>query len=87
MEGYRDFILVSNSNHTSVLHRFRFNQVFPLAGNDGTVLSPQDGAAAELFVRNLRERKQRLILFIVTIRLSCTVSDKIKFHRLPEMTS
>ena len=55
-KGDPDFILVFENIHTSIMHSFRFIEVFPLAGNDGTVLSPQGGAAAELYVRILRER-------------------------------
>ena len=40
------------------MHRFRYNQVLPFAGNDVTVLSPQGGTAAELFVPILKERPQ-----------------------------
>ena len=34
-----DFVLVFNGNNTSVMHRFKYNQVLPLAGNDVIVLS------------------------------------------------
>ena len=53
-KGYRDLILVFNNNHTSIIHSFWFIQVFPLAGNDVIVSSPQRSAAAELFVRTLK---------------------------------
>ena len=36
------------------MHSFRFNQVFLLAGNDVMVITPQGGAAAELYVRILK---------------------------------
>ena len=60
-KSYRDFILVFNSNHTSIMHRFRYNQVEPLAGNDVLVLSPLRGAAAELCVRILVGRPRLYI--------------------------
>ena len=43
------------------MHRFRYNQVLPLTGNDVIVLSPQEGAAAELYVRILKGRPQLYI--------------------------
>ena len=42
-----DFILVFNNNHTSIMHRFRYNKVLPLVGNDVIVLSPLGGAASD----------------------------------------
>ena len=39
--------LVFNSDHTSIMHRFRYNQVLPLAGNEVIVLSPRGGAAGK----------------------------------------
>ena len=38
--------IVFNSNHTSIMHRFRYNQVLPYAGNDVIVLSPLGGAVS-----------------------------------------
>ena len=43
-----DFILVLYSNHTSIMHRFLFNQLLQLAGNYVIVLSPLEGAASDL---------------------------------------
>ena len=43
------------------MHSFRCNQIFPLAGNDVIVLSPRGGAAAELYVRILKERPRLYI--------------------------
>ena len=40
-----NYILVFNSNHSSIMHRFWYNQVLPFAGNDVKVLSPRGGAA------------------------------------------
>ena len=60
-KGDPDFILVFNNNRTSIMHSFRFNQVFTLTGNDVIVLSPQEGAAAELYVRMLKGRPRRYI--------------------------
>ena len=47
LKGRHNFILVFNGNHTSITHRFRYNQVFPLAGNDVIVLSPREDAAGK----------------------------------------
>ena len=49
-----DFILVFNSNRTFIMHSFRSEQVFALAGIDVIVLTPQGGAAAESYVRILK---------------------------------
>ena len=43
-----DFILVFNNNLMSIMHRFWYNQVLTLAGNDVIVLFPQGGAAGEV---------------------------------------
>ena len=40
------------------MHSFRFNQVFPLAGNDVIVIFPKGGAAAELYVQILKGQPQ-----------------------------
>ena len=32
-------MLVFNSNHTPIMHRFRYNQVLPLTGNDVMLFS------------------------------------------------
>ena len=53
-KGYYDLILVFNSNQRSIMHSFRFNQVFLLVGNDVIVLSSQGDAATELYVRILK---------------------------------
>ena len=57
-KGDPDFILVFNNNHTSNMHSFRCNQVFPLAGNDVIVLSPKRSAVAGLNVQILKGRPQ-----------------------------
>ena len=44
LKGDPDFILVINNNNTSIMHRFRYNQVLPLSGNDVIVMSPLGGA-------------------------------------------
>ena len=46
-KGDPDFITVISSNQTSIMLRFRYNQVLPLAGNDVIVLSLQGGAAGK----------------------------------------
>ena len=60
-KGDTDFKLVFNNNHTSIMHSFRLNRVFPLAGNDVMVLSPQGGTAAELYLRILKGRPRLYI--------------------------
>ena len=40
LEGRPRLHISFGNVHTSIMHSFRFNQVFPLAGYDGTVLSP-----------------------------------------------
>jgi len=37
------FILVLHCNYTSVVHRFRFNELFMFAGNDVTAISSLGG--------------------------------------------
>ena len=56
-----DFISVFNSNYTSILHCFRYNQLLPLAGNDVISLSPQGGAAGDLRRLILEGRHQLYI--------------------------
>ena len=46
-KGDHKVILVFDSNHTSIMHHFRYNQVLPLAGIDVVVLSSQGGAAGK----------------------------------------
>ena len=55
-KGDPDFMLFFDNIHTSIMHSFRLNWVFPLAGNESTVLSPRGRAAAEYYVRILREQ-------------------------------
>ena len=40
LKGDPDFILVINNYNKSIMHRFRYNQVLPLSGNDVIVISP-----------------------------------------------
>ena len=47
-------MLVFDSNHTSIMHRFRYNQVLPFAGNDVIVLSPLGGAVSDFSPRILK---------------------------------
>ena len=44
LNWFPDFIFVLNGNDTSILHRFRYNQVLLLEGNDVIALSPIGGA-------------------------------------------
>ena len=43
------------------MYRFRYNQVLPLAENDVIVLSPQGGAAAEVYLQFLKGQPQLFI--------------------------
>ena len=43
MECDPDFITVISSYHTSIMHRFRCNQVLPFAANDVEVMYPLGG--------------------------------------------
>ena len=52
-KGDHDFILVFNSNNTSIMHRIQYNQVLPLAGNDVIVSSPLGGAVSVFLPRIL----------------------------------
>jgi len=45
---------VFNGNYTSIIHHFRYNQVFLLAGNDVIALSPLGGAVGDLSLRILK---------------------------------
>ena len=82
LKGDPDFITVISSNHTSIMHRFRYNQVLPLAENDVRVLSPLGGAESNSLEWILEGRPRLYIIFLlITTRLSCTVSDLIKFFR------
>ena len=45
-----------NGNHTSIIHQFRYNEVFLSAENDVIALSPLGGAVDDLSLRILKER-------------------------------
>ena len=64
-KGDPDFILVFNSNHTSITHRLRYNQVLLLTGNDVIVLYSLGGAASDFLLRNWKGRPPTLILFFI----------------------
>jgi hypothetical protein len=42
------------SNYTSIMHHFRENKVFLLAGNDVIAVSPLGGAVGDLCLRILK---------------------------------
>ena len=44
-KGDPDFVVVFNSNDTSIIYRLRYKQVLLLAGNDVIASSPVGGAA------------------------------------------
>ena len=60
-KGDPDFITMISSNHTSIIHRFRYNQVLPLAGSDLIVIPTLGDAGAELYVRILEGRPRLYI--------------------------
>ena len=87
-KGNPDFILVIDNNNTSIMHRFRYNQVLPLSGTDVKEISLLGGAEGKSLMWILEGRPRLYIcFFIASTRLSCTVSDLIKFFRQPEMTA
>ena len=47
-KGNHDFMLVFKNNHTSIMHRFRYNQLLLLAGSNVIVWPPQGVAASEV---------------------------------------
>ena len=55
-----------NGNHTSIIHQFRYNEVFLLAGNDVIALTPLGDAVGDLSLRILKERPQLSILIALT---------------------
>ena len=56
LKGWPQLQIVFNSNHTSIMHHFRYNPVLPLAGNDVIVLSPFGGAVSDFPPRILKGR-------------------------------
>jgi len=54
LKGRPDFISVFTSMHTSIMHRFRNNQVFLFAGNDFMTFSPLEGAIGNLYLQTLK---------------------------------
>ena len=62
-KGDPDFIIVISSSHTSIMHRFRYNQVRPLAENEVIVISPLGGAEDHSLGWILEGRPQLYISF------------------------
>ena len=52
-ERPRFFVVVFHCNFTSIIHQFRYIQVFLLAGNDVIALSSLGGAVGDASLRNL----------------------------------
>jgi len=46
-----NFILVLHCNYTSIVHRFRFHELFMFAGNDVIVISSLGGASGNFWLR------------------------------------
>ena len=51
-----DFISMFNGNYTFIIHHFRYDEVFLLAGNDVIAISLLGGAEGDLSFRILKER-------------------------------
>ena len=49
--GDPDLILVFNSNCTSIMHCFRYNQILALVGNNVIGLSPLGDSASDFYSR------------------------------------
>jgi len=69
LKGPPDFMLVLYCNSTSIVHRFRFNELFMFAGNDVIVISSLGGASGNLWLRILTGRPRlyshvQLTLFV-----------------------
>ena len=65
--GDLDSILVFDSNHTPIMHCFRYKQVLTLAGNDVIVLSPLGGAASDFLIWILKGRPRLYIHVALTV--------------------
>jgi len=70
-----NFILVLHWNYTSIVHRFRFNDLFMLAGNDVIPISSLGGASDNFWLRILKGRswiyicvQMRLIVYFERFR-------------------
>ena len=74
-KGDLSFILMINSNHTSIKHQFKYNQVLPLAGNDATVLSSLGGAESDSQIRIL---KRRHWLFLVLNNYHTYITNRFR---------
>jgi len=60
-KGDPDFILVLYCYHTSIVHRFRFNELFKFAGNDVITISSLGGASGNFWLRILKGRPRLYI--------------------------
>jgi len=66
-KGDPDYILVLHCNHTSIVHRFRFNKLFMFAGNDNTAISSLGGASCYFWLRILKGRPRLYIHIQLTL--------------------
>ena len=57
-KGDLDFILVLHCNYMSIVHRFRYNELFMFAGNDVIAISSLGGASCYMsrWIRKARPR-------------------------------
>jgi len=58
LKGRSDFILVLHCNYTSIVHRFRFIELFVFAENDVIAISSLWGASGIFWLRILKGRPQ-----------------------------
>ena len=63
LKGDPDFILVINNDNTSIMHRFRYNQVLPFSGNDVIEISPLGGAEGNSLGWILEGRPDFILVF------------------------
>jgi len=62
-KGNPYFIIVMHCNYTSVVHRFRFNELFMFAGNDVIAIWLVGGASGHFWLRILEGRRRLYIVF------------------------
>ena len=66
-KGDPDFILVLHCNYMSIVHRFRYNELFMFAGNDVTAISSLGGASGNFWLRILKGRPRLYIHVQLTL--------------------
>jgi hypothetical protein len=79
-------MLVLYSNHTSIMHRLRSNQVLPLAENYVIVLSPLGGAASYFLLRNWRGRPRLYILVFNSNHKHASIAHRLRYNQALPLT-